>query len=107
MHSCANAPPGASELVNRNDATAPRRQFYSSGDVAAETGIYRVFHAEHRLSHEVTVLKGNLFPVCTKCSNQVVFELLRPVSCDVEFRVVLNALPVIEESDESQEPLAC
>jgi hypothetical protein len=82
---------------------SPNRHFFCSGDVAPETGIYCVFHGEHRLSHEVTVLKGNLFPVCSKCTNQVHFELVRAVPLaytDSEFRVVLNSLPVFEEDEE-------
>jgi hypothetical protein len=81
------------------------RQFFCSGDVAPETGIYRVFHAEHRLSHEVTVLRRESFPVCSKCSVQVHFELLRSAPLaerDREFTVVLNSLPVFED-EESQD----
>jgi hypothetical protein len=91
------------ELVKAKASAS--RYFFCSGDVAPETGIYRVFHGEHRLSHEVTVLKGNLFPVCSKCTNQVHFELIRAVPLavsDTEFRVVLNSLPVFEEDEEER-----
>lgn len=85
------------------------RKFYCSGDTAPHTGIYRVFHGEHRLSHEVTILQGNLFPACSKCANQVHFELVRSVplaETDGEFRVVLNSLPVFEEDDQKKRRLA-
>jgi hypothetical protein len=78
------------------------RQFLCSGDIAQETGIYRVFHAEHRLSHEVTVLQGEQFPICSKCSVQVHFELIRSAPLagrDGEFRIVLNSLPVIADEE--------
>ena len=92
------------ELVKGKTDSA--RQFFCSGEVAAETGIYRVFHGEHRLSHEVTVLKGNLFPVCSQCANQVHFELVRAAplaDTGSEFRVVLNSLPVFEEDEKDEQ----
>jgi hypothetical protein len=45
------------------------------GDVAVETGVYRVSHAQHRLPHEVVVLRGDRFPRCAKCIGDVSFEL--------------------------------
>jgi hypothetical protein len=89
------------EMVKKQIHDLPR-QFLCSGDLAPETGIYRVFHAEHRLSHEVTVLKGQRFPTCSKCSVHVHFELvwLAPLAeRDREFPVVLNSLPVLDEDD--------
>jgi len=83
--------------------TRVSRHFFCCGEAAPATGIYRVFHGEHRLSHEVTVLEGNLFPVCSKCTNQVHFELVRAVplvNTNSEFRVVLNSLPVFEPDEE-------
>jgi hypothetical protein len=82
-----------------------KRKFYCSGETAPFTGIYRVFHGEHRLSHEVTILRANLFPACSKCANQVHFELVRSVplaETDSEFRVVLNSLPVFEEDEDEK-----
>ena len=87
--------------VGKAKASA-NRHFFCCGDAAPETGIYRVFHGEHRLSHEVTVLEGNLFPVCSKCTNQVHFELVRAVPLALtnsDFRVVLNSLPVFAEEE--------
>jgi hypothetical protein len=41
-----------------------------------ESGIYRVFHSEHRVSHEVTLVGGQDFPRCSVCAEDVHFELL-------------------------------
>ena len=38
------------------------REFFASGQVVPESGVYRVHHAEHRLSHEVTLIRENRFP---------------------------------------------
>ncbi len=72
---------------------------FASGKKIPESGIYRVTHAEHRLPQEVTLLKGESFPVCLKCNNAVRFELVRPVP-DIEgvtgFLIKLHALPEVE-----------
>ncbi|HZU23788.1 MAG TPA: hypothetical protein VE998_13235 [Terriglobales bacterium] len=85
------------------------RKFYRTGERAPVNGIYRVHHDEHRLSHEVTVLRGAIFPACSRCANKVQFELVRTASSDDEFRVVLNSLPVIDDDDTTtgrEHPLA-
>ena len=48
---------------------------FTTGCIAPETGIYRVVHAGHRLPHEVIILRGQVFPKCSKCSGSVLFEL--------------------------------
>jgi hypothetical protein len=72
---------------------------FASGKRIPESGIFRVSHAEHRLPHEVTLLKGESFPVCLKCDRKVEFELVRPVP-DIQevtgFLVKLHALPEVE-----------
>ena len=68
-----------------------------------QTGIYTVFHAEHRLPHEVTLLKGETFPRCSQCGTSVEFELLKAapeISGSGGFRVVLYELPAVEEPEE-------
>ena len=72
-----------------------------------EAGIYRVFHAEHRVSHEVTLNRDQKFPVCAKCANAVVFELLRgapELSFSPNFSVTLYQLPVFEGEEEQAQP---
>lgn len=60
-------------LVHSSSAI-PENRFHM-GLVAPETGIYRVVHAGHRLSHEVVILRGQIFPRCSKCFGSVLFEL--------------------------------
>ena len=70
---------------------------YKTGQVVPHSGIYQVSHDEHRLPHEVTLLRGNTFPPCSKCGNSVVFALLRAVTVD-RFSVTLNAIPEMTDS---------
>ncbi len=70
---------------------------YKTGATVPHSGIYRVSHSEHRLPHEVTLLRGNPFPPCSKCGNDVVYDLLRAVTVD-RFSVVLNAIPEMTDS---------
>jgi hypothetical protein len=54
-----------------------------------ETGVYRVFHAEHRTSHEVTLIAGQEFPRCSGCDRNVHFELLQSapeIASDANFQ---------------------
>ena len=67
---------------------------FQTGEIVPRSGIYRVRHAEHRLPHEVTLLRANNFPPCAQCGNKVTFKLMRAVTID-RFAVTLNALPEI------------
>ena len=51
--------------------------------------------ANHRLPHEVTLLRDQFFPKCIKCENSVYFELVRsaPDITLAPFKVALYALP--------------
>jgi hypothetical protein len=77
-----------------------RKQF-RCGDIIIESGIYRVVHRKHRLPHEVTLLRDQLFPRCIECEDAVYFELLRSVPGIMKsrFKVALYTLPVIDEED--------
>ena len=80
---------------------------FESGKRIRESGIYRVSHAQHRLPHEVTLLKGEHFPVCLQCQEAVDFELLRAVPEIHEltgFLVRLHALPEVERRSQPREP---
>jgi hypothetical protein len=70
---------------------------YKTGQTVPHSGIYRVSHSEHRLPHEVTLLRANTFPPCSKCGNNVLFNLLRGVTVD-RFSIVLNAIPEMTDS---------
>jgi hypothetical protein len=79
---------------------APR---YRTGLKIRESGIYKVIHSKHRLPHEVTLLKGESFPRCSKCGSAVEFKLLRAAPQLGEaggFRIVLYELPAAEEPEE-------
>lgn len=74
-----------------------------TGDVIPASGIYRVHHAAHRLPHEVTLLKDEIFPRCQKCRNAVEFE---PVLLAEEWRgmppvrgIVIYELPVMSDAE--------
>ena len=70
---------------------------YKTGEVVPHSGIYQVNHNEHRLPHEVTLLRANSFPSCAKCGNNVTYKLLRAVTVD-RFSVVLNSIPELTDS---------
>ena len=58
----------------------PQVPFYRAGDAIPKSGIYRVYHLNHRVSHDVTLLRGEIFPRCEQCGNATHFELLRAAS---------------------------
>jgi hypothetical protein len=68
---------------------------FKPGDVAVETGVYRVSHAQHRLPHEVVVLRGDRFPRCAKCTGAVNFELF--YSAPFVVSSYKHALPVLDD----------
>ena len=72
---------------------------YRTGQAVPESGIYRVVHGEHRLPHEVTLLKDQTFPRCAKCADLVEFEplALAPTLGERRGQIVLYELPEIDE----------
>lgn len=82
-----------------------KQKYFSTGQKILESGIYAVQHSEHRLPHEVTLLKGEQFPRCGKCADRVGFELLRaaPETDDSEFQIRLYELPEISEAEGMQQ----
>lgn len=71
------------------------------------SGIYSVQHSAHRLPHEVTLLKGELFPKCQKCGDAVTFEMVRMLTFQTaaknsSWRITLYELPVIDGDDASE-----
>ena len=78
----------------------PFRSF-KTGDRIPENGIYRVAHREHRLPYEVTLLKNQYFPRCSKCGQPVRFRLLQAIpeaDAPTALGVKLYELPVFDES---------
>ena len=86
-------------VASRHDL--PKKEQFRCGDKILESGIYRVIHRNHRLPHEVTLLRDQLFPKCVKCEDSVYFELMRsaPDITLAPFKVALYALPEDEEED--------
>jgi hypothetical protein len=76
-------------------------RIFHTGDIVPDSGIYLVTHPEHRLPHEVTLLRDQKFPTCAKCDTAVVFELVQaaPHLEDAEFRVALHRIPEMPEEE--------
>ena len=71
---------------------------YRTGEAIPASGIYTVIHKEHRLPHQVTLLKGETFPRCAKCGNLVEFLLLEAVEGErSNASVRLYALPDLDD----------
>ena len=54
---------------------SPSTPSFRPGSAAPTSGVYLVRHYQHRLPHEVTILKSEVFPRCNKCGDQVIFEI--------------------------------
>jgi hypothetical protein len=53
-----------------------------------QTGLYRVFHYQHRMPHDVVMKQGELFPTCNKCGEHVLFRFsnsAEPLGLDHDF----------------------
>jgi hypothetical protein len=50
-------------------------QEFAPGERAPRTGLYRVVHVGHRLSHKGLLLEGEKFPSCKHCDDGVRFFL--------------------------------
>ena len=58
-------------------AAAPARKAYKPGQKAPVSGVYRVRHARrHRVMHDVTIARGDIFPLCRTCGDDVTFRLV-------------------------------
>jgi hypothetical protein len=83
-------------ILVKSAPTGMRKQpTFRTGEPIAESGIYRVIHKAHRLPHEVTLLRDQVFPRCAKCRDEVKFEIVRTVSEPLnhqDFRIYLYEL---------------
>jgi len=50
---------------------------FTTGATVPASGIYLVAHAPHRLAAEVALFKGESFPKCSRCSEGVLFRMVR------------------------------
>jgi CheY-like chemotaxis protein len=51
---------------------------FRPGEIAAESGVYKVIHCRHRVTHSALVLAGMRFPSCKACGESVRFRVERP-----------------------------
>jgi len=82
---------------------------FCAGEAIPASGIYRVFHSIHRVSHDLTLLEGEVFPPCNRCGEKVHFKLLRKVpeiTADYDFRIRLYEIPHPEDKEEAVEETA-
>lgn len=96
------ARPGAAENLVHFPDDERCKQCYRVGERVPSSGIYRAFHDNHRLSHEVTLLAGAVFPRCNKCGFAVHFDLVSEAPAaihDRDFRVQLYEIPHPEPAD--------
>src|SRR3569623_440529 len=50
---------------------------FEPGQPVERSGVYEAFHALHRVTHRVTLIAGQQFPLCSRCRDRVRFKLLR------------------------------
>ena len=59
---------------------ASKKEVFNPGDTVPVSGIYDVIHdtldgQEHTHSHQITAIRGKIFPPCRGCQNWVRYEL--------------------------------
>jgi hypothetical protein len=73
---------------------------YSTGQEIPQSGIYCVFHPAHRLIRTVRLLKGDRFPRCSQCADQVSFEFVTSsFTVDVDGDVHIYELPLQDQEE--------
>ena len=98
-HVCCFVMPGKS--IRRGMYMVPAasrcKRKFRVGEAIHISGLYRVFHSVDGVSHEATLLRGEVFPPCTQCDDNVDFELLKELSeiddSDYDFRIRLFQIP--------------
>jgi hypothetical protein len=71
-----------------------RNMEFETGQTIPQSGSYSVFHKQHHLRHEVTLLKQHTFPACARCAVPVHFDLLHAVHAESardRFRLLMHA----------------
>ena len=69
---------------------------HKPGDVVPQTGLYKIYHDQHRLMHKAAFLESSLFPCCRKCGAAVRFVLARPLQA--RFVLPFRSTELLEES---------
>jgi len=85
---------------------SPKATSLRTGCSVPESGIYGVSHPQHVLPREVTLVREQTFPRCSRCNEPVYFELMRPAPALVNFNpsaftVALYELPELSTNDEA------
>ena len=55
------------------------RSAYAPGEIVPDSGIYMAVHGDHRPEHEVVAIRGEQFPFCRVCRDEVRFYVARTV----------------------------
>ena len=78
---------------------------FLTGQAIPTSGVYYVFHPAHRLIRSVRLLKGDTFPRCSQCVDQVSFELQSAFyDVDVNGEVHIYELPLLGHDDSTVVP---
>jgi hypothetical protein len=56
-----------------------KRQLYKAGQMVPISGIYFAIHELHRADHEVIAIRGEEFPPCRICRDEVRFCVASPI----------------------------
>ena len=91
-------------LVRGGKYEMAKTQNLRTGCAVPDSGIYRVLHPQHRLPKEVTLIRNQKFPRCSRCSEPVGFELVRSApeaESSHRFQVALYELPELTPQDET------
>ena len=57
----------------------PDRRVYLPGQMVPISGIYTAVHQAHRADHQVLAIRGEEFPLCRFCGEEVRFHVARVV----------------------------
>lgn len=91
-------------LIRGGKYKMAKTQNLRTGCIVPDSGIYRVLHPQHSLPKEITLIRNQNFPRCSKCDEPVCFELVRSApeaESSHRFHVALYELPELSPLDET------
>lgn len=68
---------------------------YKAEELVPKSGVYYVSHASHRLPAEVALLKGQRFPRCSQCYDEVSFAFIEGQEPPPDWTIAVHTLPVL------------
>jgi len=101
---CAESAVMGSRSAKVVEMVKKKPTYFYVDDPMPESGLYRVFHADHRVSHKAILPKGQKFPRCGVCKEEVHFELILAVpqlESDPNFRS-FRVYEIPHKSDEEE-----